>query len=245
MKYEWHGAARWRRTQPCFPDSPRSSSALERFLRPACTSGAATSACSSGFTVGLFSGRTGSFPTPTSSGAAHLVEMANGFDRFPGSRAASGRLGILACALALSGSVALNAWAQTGSGVIYPPWQGGANNPALEKGLEFTVAEIDNLPDFHGNLNESEARDVLRRQLVLSLAPLVAKFEASYPQYRGRIYFETLPPGLLVRQLRNGGTGHGRQHDLERSSRMSSLPAWAKSRNWSIPVPSSALQWRM
>jgi molybdate transport system substrate-binding protein len=34
---------------------------------------------------------------------------------------------------------------------IFPPWQGGANAPARDKGLEFTVHEADNLADFHGD----------------------------------------------------------------------------------------------
>ena len=34
---------------------------------------------------------------------------------------------------------------------VYPPWQKGANNDVAERGLVFTVPEVDNLPDFHGN----------------------------------------------------------------------------------------------
>jgi ABC-type molybdate transport system substrate-binding protein len=38
-----------------------------------------------------------------------------------------------------------------------------------------------------------------------AMAPLVHTFEASHPQYRGRIYYETIPPGLLVQQMKAGG----------------------------------------
>jgi molybdate transport system substrate-binding protein len=38
-----------------------------------------------------------------------------------------------------------------------------------------------------------------------AMAPLVQAFEARLPQYRGRIYWETIPPGLLVRQIQAGG----------------------------------------
>ena len=34
---------------------------------------------------------------------------------------------------------------------VYPPWQHGASNHVADRGLEFTVPEVDNLPDFHGN----------------------------------------------------------------------------------------------
>ncbi len=36
-----------------------------------------------------------------------------------------------------------------------PPWQNGANNPAQDKGLEFTVKEADNLADFHGDVTNA------------------------------------------------------------------------------------------
>ncbi|MCA3793535.1 MAG: substrate-binding domain-containing protein, partial [Burkholderia sp.] len=39
-----------------------------------------------------------------------------------------------------------------------------------------------------------------------AMAPLVAKFEEDHPEYRGRIYWETIPPGLLVKQIHAGGT---------------------------------------
>ena len=88
----------------------------------------------------------------------------------------------------------------------FPPWQDGANNPSIDKGLEFTVPEVDNLADFHGNLNDPKLVLYYGGNSFFSMAPLVKAFEAQYPQYRGGIYFETLPPGLLARQMANGGT---------------------------------------
>src|ERR1700724_490888 len=38
------------------------------------------------------------------------------------------------------------------------------------------------------------------------MAPLVAEFEKEHPDYKGRIYWETIPPGLLVKQIEAGGT---------------------------------------
>ena len=39
-----------------------------------------------------------------------------------------------------------------------------------------------------------------------AMAPLVAEFEKEHPDYKGRIYWETIPPGLLVKQIEAGGT---------------------------------------
>ena len=38
------------------------------------------------------------------------------------------------------------------------------------------------------------------------MAPLVAAFEKEYPELKGKIYYETLPPGILIRQVRQGNT---------------------------------------
>ena len=89
---------------------------------------------------------------------------------------------------------------------VYPPWQHGANNPSLNKGLEFTVPDADNLADFHGNLNDPLLVLYYGGNSFFTMAPLMKAFEAKYPQYKGRVYFETLPPGLLVKQMANGGT---------------------------------------
>ena len=39
-----------------------------------------------------------------------------------------------------------------------------------------------------------------------AMAPLVAEFEKEHPEYKARIYWETIPPGLLVKQMEAGGT---------------------------------------
>ncbi len=94
----------------------------------------------------------------------------------------------------------------TAADPVYPPWQHGANNSALNKGLEFTVPDADNLADFHGNLNDPQLVLYYGGNSFFTMAPLVKAFETKYPQYKGRIYFETLPPGLLAKQMANGGT---------------------------------------
>ena len=89
---------------------------------------------------------------------------------------------------------------------VYPPWQSGANNDVADRGLEFTVAEVDNLPDFHGNPIDPKLVLYVGGNYFFALAPLVKAFEANNPELKGRIFWETLPPGLLAKQMEAGGT---------------------------------------
>ena len=89
---------------------------------------------------------------------------------------------------------------------IFPPWQHGANNDALDRGFEFTVPEVDDLADFHGDLTDPKLVLYVGGNYFFAMAPLVQAFEAANPDYKGQIYWETIPPGLLVRQLAAGGT---------------------------------------
>ena len=91
-------------------------------------------------------------------------------------------------------------------GEIFPPWQHGANAPATNKGLEFTVPEVNVLSDFHGNLNNPKLVIFVAGNYYFAMAPLVAAFEKEHPQYKGRIFSETLPPGILLKQIHSGGT---------------------------------------
>lgn len=89
---------------------------------------------------------------------------------------------------------------------IFPPWSHGKNNPAIDKGLEFTVPEVDNLPDFHGSIDNPQFVIFAGGNYFFVMAPLVAAFEKEHPDLKGRIYHETLPPGILIKQMENGGT---------------------------------------
>ncbi len=89
---------------------------------------------------------------------------------------------------------------------LNPPWNGGKNNPALHKGLDITVAGVDNLPDFHGDPAASKLSIFVGGNYYFAMAPLVRAFEKAHPALRGKIYYETVPPGLLSRQIANGGT---------------------------------------
>ena len=88
---------------------------------------------------------------------------------------------------------------------IYPPWQQGRNNDALNRGLEFTVPPVDVLADFHGSLDNPQLVLYASGNYFFAMAPLVRAFGEAYPQYRGRVFYETLPPGLLLKQMEAGG----------------------------------------
>ncbi len=87
-----------------------------------------------------------------------------------------------------------------------PPWQHGANSDVQDRGLEFTESDADNLADFHGNPMQPKLSIYVGGNYFFAMAPLVAAFEAKHPEYRGRLYWETLPPGLLIHQIKSGGT---------------------------------------
>jgi molybdate transport system substrate-binding protein len=89
---------------------------------------------------------------------------------------------------------------------LYPPWQRGANTDALDRGLEFTVAPADVLADFHGSIDHPDLVLYVSGNYFFAMAGLVESFGNAYPRYRGRVYFETLPPGLLLKQMEAGGT---------------------------------------
>ncbi|CAB3769214.1 glycine/betaine ABC transporter substrate-binding protein [Burkholderia puraquae] len=112
---------------------------------------------------------------------------------------------VLAAWLCCASALPLAAPADTAT-TVFPPWQNGRNNDATHRGLEFTVPQVDVLADFHGDLTAPKLVLFVGGNYFFAMAPLVAKFEEDHPEYRGRIYWETIPPGLLVKQIQAGGT---------------------------------------
>ena len=80
---------------------------------------------------------------------------------------------------------------------IYPPWQKGKNNPSLKKGLIFTVPEVNDLSDFHGTPQNPLLVIFVGGNYYFAMPDLIRVFENKHPKLRGRIYYETLPPGIL------------------------------------------------
>ena len=109
---------------------------------------------------------------------------------------------LFASALAMP---ALGAQSEPRAGV-FPPWQRGKNNDAPQHGFEFTVPQVDDLADFHGDISDPKLVLYVGGNYFFAMAPLVDEFEKEHPEFKGRIYWETIPPGLLVKQMQAGGT---------------------------------------
>src|SRR6267378_2274686 len=77
---------------------------------------------------------------------------------------------------------------------IFPPWQHGANNDTADRGFDFTVPEVDVLADFHSNAANAKLVLYVGGNYFFAMARLVRAFEAAHPGYKGRIYWETIPP---------------------------------------------------
>lgn len=82
-----------------------------------------------------------------------------------------------------------------------PPWSGGTNNPAADKGYEFHVPDIDNVPDLHGNPANAKLVLFIGGNQFFVLPQLVSGFIKLHPELAGRIFYETLPPGILRKQM--------------------------------------------
>jgi ABC-type molybdate transport system substrate-binding protein len=96
--------------------------------------------------------------------------------------------------------------AVTTQGQTSPPWSRGANNPAAEKGYVFQVEGVDNVPDLHGNPAGARLVLFIAGNQFMVLPKLIAGFERQHPELRGHIFYETLPPGILRRQMASHGT---------------------------------------
>ncbi len=89
---------------------------------------------------------------------------------------------------------------------FFPPWSHGQNDPVKDRGLEFTVPEVDNLPDFHGDPLAAKLNVFVGGNYYFAMAPLVKQFEREHPEFKEKVYYETIPPGLLVEQIKRHGT---------------------------------------
>ena len=67
---------------------------------------------------------------------------------------------------------------------VFPPWQRGANNDALDRGVDFTVPQIDDLVDFHGDLSDPKLVLYVFGNYFFAMAPLVQAFETAHPDYK-------------------------------------------------------------
>jgi molybdate transport system substrate-binding protein len=89
---------------------------------------------------------------------------------------------------------------------VFPPWSHGDNNPALDKGYVFQVPDIDNVPDLHGNPSQALLTLFIGGNQFMVMPALIREFELEHPDLRGHIFYETLPPGILRKQIAANGT---------------------------------------
>ena len=99
-------------------------------------------------------------------------------------------VGAVACMMALE----THAAAQDG---FLPPW-----NPPPE-GLQFSVPPFDAVADLHGDINDPQLVLFFAGNLFMVMHDLIAAFKRAYPRYH-RVFVETLPPGILAKQIEGG-----------------------------------------
>jgi molybdate transport system substrate-binding protein len=79
-----------------------------------------------------------------------------------------------------------------------PPW----NTPPESK-VMFTVPGVDNVPDLFGDINDPQLVVFFAGNQFMCIDDLIAAFKKEYPQYQ-RVFAETLPPGILAKQIAGG-----------------------------------------
>lgn len=79
-----------------------------------------------------------------------------------------------------------------------PPW----NQPPESK-VMFTIPGIDNVPDLYGDINDPQLVVFFAGNQFMCVDELLAAFKDAHPQYQ-RVFAETLPPGILAKQIEGG-----------------------------------------
>lgn len=79
-----------------------------------------------------------------------------------------------------------------------PPW----NTPPASA-VEFTVPGINNVPDLYGDIADPQLTVFFAGNQFMCVDDLLAGFRRKHPHIE-RIFVETLPPGILARQIEGG-----------------------------------------
>ena len=88
--------------------------------------------------------------------------------------------------------------AQTSEHRFDPPW-----NTPPQSSVQFTIPGVDNIPDLYGDINDPQLVIFFAGNQFMCIDDLLAAFKKQYPQYQ-RIFAETLPPGILAKQIEGG-----------------------------------------
>jgi molybdate transport system substrate-binding protein len=84
-----------------------------------------------------------------------------------------------------------------------PPW-----NTPPQSSVLFTVPGIDNVPDLFGDINDPQLVIFFAGNQFMCVDDLLTEFKKAYPQYQ-RVFAETLPPGILAKQIAGGSVTIG------------------------------------
>ncbi|HVX50553.1 MAG TPA: substrate-binding domain-containing protein [Chitinophagaceae bacterium] len=84
-----------------------------------------------------------------------------------------------------------------------PPW-----NTPPQSTLSFTIPGVDNVPDLFGDINDPQLVVFFAGNQFMCVDDLLEAFKKRYPRYQ-RIFVETLPPGILAKQIEGGSVTIG------------------------------------
>jgi len=99
----------------------------------------------------------------------------------------------------LTGMLAVaSSFAYAGQTDYLPPW-----NPPPSGGVSFAVPPFDAIADLHGDIIDPQLTVFFAGNQFMVVHDLVDAFKQRYPQYQ-RVYVETLPPGILAKQIETG-----------------------------------------
>jgi len=98
-------------------------------------------------------------------------------------------LAALACTQAAAGTTAKTDY--------LPPW----NPPPT--GLQFSVPPVDAIADLHGDIVDPQLTVFFAGNQFMVVHDLMAAFKQAHPKYQ-RVFVETLPPGILAKQIESG-----------------------------------------
>lgn len=79
-----------------------------------------------------------------------------------------------------------------------PPW-----NPPPTGGVSFAVPPFDAIADLHGDIVDPQLTVFFAGNQFMVVHDLVEAFKQGHPQYQ-RVFVETLPPGILAKQIETG-----------------------------------------
>lgn len=98
------------------------------------------------------------------------------------------------------------AGASEGDFSYHAPW-----HKSKVTGVEFTVYGVNNIPDLHGDPIHADLNLFVAGNQFMVMPALIAAFKRTHPAIR-HIFYETLPPGILARQIITGELTIGNLH---------------------------------